>query len=345
MAILKKKEQRKTERQKVEERREEVLSNGRKYKYPMQFAKHRVVIWTLIVVVLALVSLGALGYVLLYKAQDTSDIIYRVTQVLPVRVATIDGEPVRYSDYLMIYRSTMTPLEQQEDLLSSSADMDAMRAFYKRQALTEAEDYTYALKLMRELHITISDNEITDAINNHRKAGGVERSEETFRRILQENFGLSMSEYRRMVYLALAKQKVSEVIDSVALATAVDVEKRIASGKTLSDIAKEMGSQVLFEETGGLVDAMNIDGGRATVARTLEPGKTSGRFTSNSGSGYYFVTLGNKTDTEVSYTSIQVPFKEFDTRVQALRNDNKVEEKIEVEETNTELEQNPAEQK
>lgn len=103
----------KTEREKVEERREEVLAQGRKFKYPMQYAKHKLVINTVIVAVVAIVLMVVMGWMLLYKVQDTSEMIYRVTQVLPVPVAEVDGEKVRYSDYLMIFRSNLLTAEQQ----------------------------------------------------------------------------------------------------------------------------------------------------------------------------------------------------------------------------------------
>lgn len=51
----------KTELEKVEERREEVLSKGRKFKYPMQYAKYRVVTVTIILSVITVVETGA-GY-------------------------------------------------------------------------------------------------------------------------------------------------------------------------------------------------------------------------------------------------------------------------------------------
>ena len=44
-----KKEAKKTEKQKVDERREEVLARGRKFKYPLQFTKHRVVVNTVLI--------------------------------------------------------------------------------------------------------------------------------------------------------------------------------------------------------------------------------------------------------------------------------------------------------
>lgn len=60
MALFKEKP--KTEREKVEERRDEVLSRGRKFKYPMQYAKHRLVIQTVIIAVVAIVAMVAVGW-------------------------------------------------------------------------------------------------------------------------------------------------------------------------------------------------------------------------------------------------------------------------------------------
>ena len=39
----------KTEREKVDERREEVLARGRKFKYPLQYSKHKLVFNTIII--------------------------------------------------------------------------------------------------------------------------------------------------------------------------------------------------------------------------------------------------------------------------------------------------------
>ena len=70
---------RKTEKEKVEERREEVLSRGRKFKYPLQYAKHRLIINTIIVAVVAVMMLSLTGWLALYKFQDMGDIMYRIS--------------------------------------------------------------------------------------------------------------------------------------------------------------------------------------------------------------------------------------------------------------------------
>ena len=75
-----------------------------------------------------------------------------------------------------------------------------------------------------------------------------------------------------------------------------------------------------------MVPNQNIDGGRAAEAFKLEPSQQSGRFISMSGDGYYFVKLIAKTDTEVNFVSIKVPFTEFNSRMAALRDENKIQE-------------------
>lgn len=318
-----------TEKQKVEERREEVLKTGRKFKYPLQYAKHRMVFLSIIIAILALIGLVGTGYYALYHNNSTSDVLYRLTSIIPVPVANIDGQSVRYSDYLLIYRSTITPVEQQGQL-GSGDDAEAMRAHYQRTALTNAENYSYAIKLANEQGITVSDDEITTSIANHRKVGGLDRSEESFEKIIEDNFGISMDEYRRMIYLSLIKTKVSEKIDTSAQSLASEVSSKLSADPNinLADLANELGDKVLYEETGGLVDQMNVDGGRAAVAMTLEPGQISKRFVTSSGDGYCFVKLIEKTDSTVNYASIKIPFAALDKKLSSLRKEGKVQEYI-----------------
>ena len=92
----------------VAEHRERILAGGRRFKYPMQYARHRLVINTILVTVGALVLIAAIGWWQLYPVQNTSTFFYRVTRVLPLPVASVDGESVRYGDYLMYFNSLLT---------------------------------------------------------------------------------------------------------------------------------------------------------------------------------------------------------------------------------------------
>jgi len=319
----------KTEKEKLDKRREEVLAKGRKFKYPMQFAKHRLVFITIAIALIAVIGAGVFGWVSLYRTQNTGDVLYRLTTIIPVPVARIDGEFVRYSDYLMIYRSSITPVEQQNGASDSQADTDSLREYYKRVALNDAEDYTYAIKLAKQMNITVTDEMIDQAFDEHRKLGGAERSRESFLNVLIDDLDPTEKEYRRLLYLSLVKEEVSKKIDNNATAKA---ENAYAKAKTangnLAEVANELGLE--YEDTGGLIDVMNVDGGRSDVAYSMKSGELSGILTSSNGDGYYIIYLREKADSKVNYVSIRIPFTEFDKRLNNVREENRVEEYIEI---------------
>lgn len=331
MKLLSKKEEKKTEQDKVEERREEVLAAGRKFKYPLQWTKHRVVINTILIAFVVLAILFTSGWLALYQFGMTDEMLYRVTRIVPVPVANIDGENVPFSDYLMLYRSSILSIERQSGQTDNGGSIADLQLQYKRSALSEAETYAYAMKLARELEITVSHEEIAEEFKRHLSIGGIDRSEEAFMKIVEENFGLDKSEYERMLYLTLIKAKVEAEIDENANRIASRVEALLAeNGGNYKPIADALGSEIQYEETGGMVSDQNIDGGRASEASRLEPGASSGRFISMNGDGYYFVKLINKTETEVNFVSIKVPFTEFNNRLNALREDGQISEYINV---------------
>ncbi|MBR2658604.1 SurA N-terminal domain-containing protein [Candidatus Saccharibacteria bacterium] len=329
MKLIKRKDDKKTEQEKVEERREEVLAAGRKFKYPLQWTKHRVVVNTVLITIVVLGIIITSGWLALYRFNMTDEMLFRVTKILPVPVAEVDGNNVLFSDYLMLYRSSIISIERQSSQNDSRGSLDDLRAQYRRAALDEAEEYTYALELAKELEIEVTDEEVKSEFERHIKIGGVDRSEESFLKIIDENFDLSKSEYERMLYLTLIKSKVEINIDENANKIAARVESMLASnGGDYKAIAEALGSAINYEETGGMVSNQNIDGGRANEAMKLEPGQESGRFLSMNGDGYYFVKLIKKSESEVNFVSIKVPFTEFKKRFNALRTDGKITEFI-----------------
>ena len=331
MNLIKKKTEKKTEQEKVAERREEVLAKGRKFKYPLQWTRHRIVINTILiaVIVLALIIVG--GWLALYRIGMTDDLLFKITEIIPVPVANVDSENVRFSDYLMFYRSSMTSIERQSGSQFDNDSAEQLVNEYKRTALTEAETYAYALKLAKELDITVSNEEVDNEFDRHLKAGGIDRSEEGFIKIISDNFGLTKDEYRRMLYLSLVKAKVEIALDENASILADSVEKQLReNGGDFQAVVNSLGNSIIYEETGGLVDNKNIDGGRATEAMKLEPGQRSERFVSMNGDGYYFVKLIKKTDAEVNFVSIKIPFTEFTKRYSALKEENKISEYIDI---------------
>lgn len=329
MKLLSKKDGKKTEQEKVEERREEVLAAGRKFKYPLQWTKHRVVVNTILIALVVFAIIITSGWLALYRFNMTDEMLFRITKILPVSVAEVEGEKVRFSDYLMLYRSSITSIERQTTQNESRGSLDDLRAQYRRAALDEAEDFAYANKLAKEQNIEVAEEDVKNEFDRHVKIGGVDRSEESFLKIISDNFGLSRDEYERMLYLSLVKSKVEQAIDAKASETASKVEKMLKeNGGNYEAVADALGDAIEYQQTGGMVSTQNIDGGRAAEAAKLEPGGESGKFVSMNGDGYYFVKLIKKSGNEVNFVSIKVPFTEFENRMAALREENKISEFI-----------------
>src|SRR5687768_6365916 len=68
----------------VAEHRERILAGGRRFKYPIQYARHRLVFNAVIVIVVALLLIAGIGWWQMYLVQNNSTFFYRVSRVLPL---------------------------------------------------------------------------------------------------------------------------------------------------------------------------------------------------------------------------------------------------------------------
>jgi len=84
--------------------REEVLSGARKYIYPLQHSKHKIVIITTSIVIAAVLLFATVSVLLLYRQQTASGFMYQVTKVVPFPVARTGSTFIAYEDYLFELR-------------------------------------------------------------------------------------------------------------------------------------------------------------------------------------------------------------------------------------------------
>lgn len=316
----------------VAEHRERILAGGRRFKYPMQYARHRLVIVTVSLTIAAFVLIGILGWWQLYVAQSNNTILYRVTQVLPVPVASVDGQAVRYSDYLMYYNSSMHFLQKTEQLVPSSEDGKRQAAFQKRQNLDIAIRNAYAEKLAQELDITVEQEEL-DRVNRERltMANGP-ISQETYNASTMNLLGWTPDEEQRSTRSQILKNKVAYEIDAEA-------KRRVEEAGSLlreldhdfEKVAARLGGEGRAKAEAieqGMVPLVNNDGGLTEAANKLEEGQVSSVIRSTNGDGYYFVKLIEKTDTQLKYAYLKIPLTEFDSRLEKLKADGKIREYI-----------------
>lgn len=325
------------------EHREQVLAGGRKFKYPVQYQRHRLVINALIIGAAALLLLIGLAWYMLYVAKNTSEFMYRVTKVAPVPIAIVDGEQVQYSDFLMKYRSAEHYLVEKEQIDQNSQDGKSKLGYIKGQAMDDAIADAYANKLARELDITVSDADLETFLKQQRQSVDGEVSEATYNAVIRDYYGWSPSEYREAMKSKLLRQKVAYAVDAAAEDISKSIENKVKAGSTdLKVVAEELNAQdktAVIYVPAAWVPKTNQDGGRAATAAKLEKGQVSAAIKTTSGDGYYYVKLIDSNDTQVQYEYIYVPLKEFDAKLAKLTKDNKLTKFIKLEDITTNQQQ------
>ena len=91
----------------VAEHREAVLAGARKFIYPLQHSKHRVVRTSAILLVTALIAFFSFVGLELYKFQSTATFLYDVTKVIPLPVAKAGTSWISYESYLFELKRNM----------------------------------------------------------------------------------------------------------------------------------------------------------------------------------------------------------------------------------------------
>jgi hypothetical protein len=315
------------------EHRQQVLAGGRKFKYPVQYARHKLVMNAIIIIVAAIIILLGTGYWLLYQAQNTSDFMYRVTKVVPVPVAEVDGQQVRYSEYLVKFRSNLHYLVEKEQVDITTEDGKRQVEFIKDQAMQDAIADAYAAKIAKEKNLTISSADLEAYLKQQRQSSdGNEVSESTYNAVILDYYGWSPDEYQQAMKTKLLRQKVAYAVDQAAESISKNIEATVAAGNTdLSAIANTINADnkksVVFWPA-AWVPLDNQDGGLAVAAEKLEAGQVSKAIKTTSGDGYYYVKLIEKNDAQVRYEYIQVPLSAFDDMLDKANADKKVTQYI-----------------
>lgn len=317
----------------VAEHRERILAGGRRFKYPMQYARHKLVINAILITIGALIVLVALGWWQLYLAQNTTTFFYRLTRAIPVPVATVEGRWVSYADYLMYYRGSTHYLQQNEPQ-NFQGGGKRLTDYNKRESLRNAELDTYVAKLADQLHIKITDAQIDQDIKDARNTVNGPISQETYDASTQSVLGWSPDENRQVIRNNLTRIAVAYAIDTVARQQAEKAAGLLAAPDADFDkIAAQLGGDGAAKaEAGvsGFVPLANRDDGRSAAAAKLQKGQTSGVIKTPTADSYYFVKLIDKTDTQLNYAYLKIPLTVLNSQFAKLKDQHNIQEFISV---------------
>ena len=312
--------------------REKVIAGGRKYKYPVQYARHKLVINASIIAGAALVLLLIAVWVLLYPVKNSSDFMYRVTRVLPVPVASVDGQMVRYSDYLMKYRSALHYLTEKERVDIHTEDGKRQRIFVQNSAMDDAVADAYAQKLAKQQHLTVSSSQVDAFLERARHADDEEISEAAQAGVLADYYGWTVDEYRDVIRQKLLRQAVSYKVDEAARSLAKKIAGQAKSDASFKDIAGALNAgknEAVLYMPAAWLPRENQDGGLAQAAAKLKKGEVSEAI-KTPGDGYYFVRLVDSNDTQVEYEYLHVPLKQFDKNLRTIKKNGDISYYIEI---------------
>jgi len=319
----------------ISEHREHILTSGRRFKYPMQYARHRLVINTIILSVGLIALLAAFGAWQLYFVQNTSNAFYRVTQALPLPVASVDGSPVRYSDYLMRYKSEIYWLTQNNQINTATTDGQRQADYRKRQALSDAESNTYASKIASQQGISITDAQIDAFVEQARQANGISISTEAYYSAQLDAYNWSQAEVRDNIRDSLLKREVEFSVDTAARQTANNVLTAATAPNAdfnaiVAGYVQGGTTNVTTADAGTIpIDSQDPSGIIAAI-RGLNPNQVSGLIRGID--GYYVAKLLEKTTTTIHYSYIKVALTQFDTQLANLKKDKKIQEYITIKE-------------
>lgn len=318
----------------VAEHRERILAGGRRFKYPMQYARHKLVINAILITIGAVILLGAIGWWQLYSVQNTSDFFYRLTRAIPVPVAAVDGHPVSYADYLMYYRGSTNYLERNEPLNLQGNNRTRQINYNKRESLRNAEMDTLAGEIASQQHITITDAQVDQAISDARNTSNGRISQETYDASTLSILGWTPAENRQAIRNSLLRAAVSYTIDTTAKqqvdkATALLKDPNADFDKIAATLGGT-GSAKVESGVSGYVPLDNHDDGRSAAAAKLQKGQVSGVIKTSTADSYYFVRLIDINDTQLNYAYLRIPVTALADRFATVQQQHKIQEYISV---------------
>jgi parvulin-like peptidyl-prolyl isomerase len=290
---------------------------------------------TVTLVVLLVVSLSGFVAWSLYMAQDTSDLIFSVTEILPVPVAAVDGHFVRYSNYLLQLRSALYYLTT-KDTANFSSDTGKRQLDYQRRlALNTAISDTYVQTLAKQKRLSVSDTELNDFIDKQIKDNQLGVSQQAYEQVIKDYYNWTFDEYRMAVKNELLKVKVMAAIDTAAQQTINDALQQLLHGGDFAQVAKAVSEDVASKANGGDVGYVSTStddpNGLIKAAQNLQPGQYTKVITGID--GFYIVKLLDKHDDQLHLAKVFVAYKTFDQQLASLKKAGKIKEFIKVPDT------------
>jgi len=235
----------------VASHREEVLSSARKYIYPLQHSRHRIVIISVALFIVAVVAFFGYMILALYRYHSTSTFVYNVTRVLPFPVAKAGSDFVAYENYLFEVRRYKHYYETQQQVNFNEQSGQEQLANFQKQALDTVIQDAFIKQLAEERGITVTNAEVDQQLELMRSQNRLGGSDQVLEDVLKEYWGWSTNDFERQLRKELLAQKVLAANDTATRAEAESTLGQIRAGGDFATLAREKSDDASTAEAGG----------------------------------------------------------------------------------------------
>jgi hypothetical protein len=305
--------------------REEVLKGARKYIYPLQHSKHRIIVLTSVILTAALIGFLVYGGIGLYKLNQHNTFLYRTTQVIPFPVARVKSNFIAYENYLFELRRYIHYAEtQQAENFTTAADKQSLVEQARKQSLNDVVQNTYTKMLARQNKITVSDKEINERIQQLKDQNRLGSNDKVFSDVLRDYWGWSIDDFKRSLKQQILADKVVAKLDSQASSKADAALAQVKGGADFADVASKVsedrGAKVNNGDYGFPITKVNPNVPPQVVDALfkLKPGQISGII--DTGTTLEIVKLDKSTGNSVTAHHISFNLKDISEFTKELKN-------------------------
>lgn len=319
----------------VAEHREEILRGARKYMYPLEHSKHKIVIITSTLILLAVATFFIISAVELYKVQSTSRVTYRITQVIPFPVAKAGKHFISYESYLFELRRYMYYYQTQQQVDFSSTSGKQQLELYKPKAVERVIQSAFVKELAEKHDIRVSNSEVVDAVSLLRTQNMLQNNKD-LESVTRRFYDWSIHDLERELKQELIAQKVAASLDTEASKKADDVLKQAQSGADFSQLAATYSDDSSTKGNGGVYADTAITTGSQTVdplivreLPKMKPGEVS-RIIITPTAFEIVKLLEVSADGKYKVAHIQVNFKPIETFTKPIADKTKIHHFIKI---------------
>jgi hypothetical protein len=230
--------------------REEVLKGARKYIYPLQHSKHRIIMLTAWILVAAISTFLVYSTLALYRLNQYNTFLYRTTQVVPFPIARVGDNFVAYENYLFELRHYIHYYQNQLGLNFEGNDKAQLKNF-RKQALDGVVNNAYVKILAQKNNVSVTDKEVNERIAEVRNQNRLGSNNKVFSDVLRDYWGWSISDFKRSLKEEILSEKVVAKLDKADTDRANSALFKLKNGEDFAKLATDISDDPNAKANGG----------------------------------------------------------------------------------------------